>query len=230
MTRPNYQTTGERPAGFVAGNYFDKYRSNNPVHRGLVREFLRCARQLLAIARPAQILEVGCGPGDLALYLLGLGNEQGWSGVYIGTDLSPEEILKARGCCPGRSFRRASVYQLPFPDCSFDLVIACELFEHLERPQRALHEVERVCRAHLLLSVPWEPWRRLLNVLRGRYLAHSGNTPGHLQHFSRTSIRRLVQSRFAIVAERRPFPWTMVLAKRRSPCARGQLPVHSGHP
>jgi hypothetical protein len=55
----------------------------------------------------------------------------------------------------------------------------------------------------------------VLNVLRGKYLAAWGNTPGHLQHFSRAAIRRLVASRFQIVAESHPLPWTMLLARRR---------------
>ena len=74
-------------------------------------------------------------------------------------------------------------------------------------------EVARVSSGWLLLSVPWEPVWRILNVARGRYVGSLGNTPGHVQHFSRRAIRGLVASRFELVAERRPFPWTVLLAR-----------------
>lgn len=202
------------PPGFVAGNHFDKYGSRNPVHRLLVRRFVGQAGALAERSAPTTILEVGCGNGDFAARLAALGPGLGAAlrHGYTGTDICPEQVASARAKYPGRDFRVASVYGLPFADRSIDLVIACEVFEHLDDPGAALDEVWRVCRGHLLLSVPWEPWWRVLNCLRGRYLGAWGNTPGHVQHFSRGAIRRLVGRRFRLVAERRPFPWTMLLA------------------
>ena len=207
---------GVVPSDFVAGNYFDKYRSRNILHRAMMRGFLRSAGRLVEAARPRRILEVGCGPGDLAWHLLGSGGGPAGPAVdYLGTDVSDREIAAARRRCPGRRFQVASIYDLPLESQSFDLVIACEVFEHLERPDEALREVERVCGAHLLISVPWEPMWRVLNVLRGKYLLHLGNTPGHVQHFSRRGLRQLVGGRFDTLLEDRPFPWTMLLARRR---------------
>jgi hypothetical protein len=51
--------------------------------------------------------------------------------------------------------------------------------------------------------------------MRLKYLAELGNTPGHLQHFSRSGLRRLVAAELQIVAERRPLPWTVLLGDRR---------------
>lgn len=211
---PTVPLASPTPPGFVAGNYFDKYRSRNPIHRILVGNFLRCAQDLLAVSRPNRILEVGCGAGDLARRLLPtpLG-EHGATPAYLGIDLSAEQIARARARYPEFEFLQASVYALPFPDNNFDLVLACEVFEHLDDPTAALREVERVCRGFLLLSVPWEPWWRVLNVLRGKYLRAWGNTPGHVRHFTRSGIRQLVATRFRVVAERHPFPWTMLLAR-----------------
>lgn len=199
----------------VHGNYYDKYNSCFFVYKILVDGYLRYARELLALARPATVLEVGCGPGDLARRLVDPEGDTGKGVVlYHGIDISERHIGEARECCPGGHFHVASAYHLPFPDRSFDLVIACEVFEHLDRPNDAMREVHRVCGASFLISVPWEPVWRLSNMLRGKYLARLGNTPGHLCHFSRREIRRIVRSRFRIVAERRPFPWTMLLARR----------------
>jgi len=199
--------------GFVSGNVYDKYRTKNPLFRVLMGRFLVSCRELMAEAQPESVLEVGCGPGDLAESLFGSSPK---APFYVGSDLSLLEARGARVSAPHRSFLAASAYRLPVADGAFDCVLACEVFEHLEEPEAALAEVARVARRYLLLSVPWEPVWRLLNVARGSYLKDFGNTPGHLQHFSRPAIRRLVARRFEVVAERRPFPWTMLLARQRT--------------
>lgn len=199
--------------GFVSGNVYDKYRTTNPLFRVLMERFLASCRELMAEVDPESVLEVGCGPGDLAENLFG---SLAKAPSYVGSDLSLLEARQARLDAPRRPFLAASAYRLPFADGAFDCVLACEVFEHLDDPVTALAEVARVSRRYLLLSVPWEPVWRLLNVARGSYLKDFGNTPGHLQHFSRAAIRRLVARRFEVVAERRPFPWTMLLARLRS--------------
>jgi len=216
---PGGEAARDRADGFVSGNVYDKFRTKNPVARAMMGGFLASARELLALARPRRILEVGCGPGDLAAHLVGPLRETTSVAQlsYLGTDVALEEVATARQAFPAGRFFPASAYRLPFPDRSFDTLIACEVFEHLEDPAAALSEVARVSSGHLLLSVPWEPVWRLLNLARARYLGAFGNTPGHVQHFSRGAIRRLVAGRFEILAERRPLPWTMLLARRREP-------------
>jgi SAM-dependent methyltransferase len=214
MSRDPAPDAFELPRGFVAGNTYDKYRARNPLHRALVRRFLADARELIEMARPRRVLEVGCGPGDLAGCLfppVHRGDRPG----YVGVDVSPEEIAVARRNQPHLDFRVATAYALPFQAGTFDLVIACEVLEHLEDPARALVELDRIAGGYLLASVPWEPVWRLLNLARGAYVTHLGNTPGHLQHFSRRRFRELVHGRFEPVAERRPLPWTLLLARSR---------------
>ena len=58
--------------------------------------------------------------------------------------------------------------------------------------------------------------RRLLNIARCRYLTALGNTPGHLQQFSRRSFLELLDRRFELVEVRSPLPWTMVWGRSRS--------------
>src|SRR6266545_1005603 len=183
-------TGTELPPGFVAGNHFDKYRSRNPIHRALVSGFLRAARELVTQAAPATVLEVGCGSGDLAARLFRADGPP--SVAYTEIDISPEEVARARARYPVGKFQVASAYDLPLPDRAFDLVVVCEVLEHLDRPADCLREVERVCAAHVLVSVPWEPVWRILNLVRGQYWRRLGNTPGHVQHFSRRNCRRLV--------------------------------------
>ena len=156
------------------------------------------------------VLEVGCGPGDLATRILPPQVD------YLGIDVDEMEIETARNRYPQLSFQVGSANALPVESNSFDLVIACEVLEHLEDPARALAEIDRVAKQWVLVSVPWEPTWRILNVIRGKYWRSFGNTPGHVQHFSRAEIRRQIVNRFVIVNELDPLPWTIIVASKRS--------------
>ena len=61
------------------------------------------------------------------------------------------------------------------------------------------------------MSVPREPVWRMLNMARGAYVRDLGNTPGHINHFSKRSFARVVARHGEIVEMRSPFPWTMAL-------------------
>jgi len=198
----------------VTGNIYDKYRTNRVLYRILQRRFLKACHELLSTIHGERVLEVGCGPGDLAHSLK---SSVGWmiSAPYVGIDIGWSEAVASKQQNPQGIFLAASAYDLPFPARAFSYVVACEIFEHLEDPDAALAEVHRVCAGYLLLSVPWEPVWQFLNLARGAYAWNLGVTPGHVQQFSRKAIRQLVASRFEIIAERRPFPWTMLLAERR---------------
>jgi hypothetical protein len=85
------------------------------------------------------------------------------------------------------------------------------VLEHVPEPEATLSEMARVARRHLLVSVPREPMWRMLNMARGAYVRDLGNTPGHLNHWSKVGFHSLL-SRYGRVQEvRTPFPWTMLL-------------------
>jgi ubiquinone/menaquinone biosynthesis C-methylase UbiE len=192
----------------VVGNTYDKYETRNPIARALVTAFLDTVADLYRAAAPRTVLEVGCGEGELAARLFAL-------------DPSVEELRavdvsldRLHAGLPDRIvFETASVYSLPFPDRRFDLVVCCEVLEHLHDPAAGLAELARVARSHVLVSTPWEPIWRAMNIARGRYLRDLGNTPGHVQHFTRRGLLRLVRTRLAPLAVRRPLPWTVVLGR-----------------
>src|SRR4051794_20873595 len=96
MTATSADPRRDVPEDFVSGNLFDKYSCRNPLLGGLVGRFVGSARDLLEVAAPGAVLEVGCGPGDLASRLLGPGRVGGPRPSYIGTDVSEREVTAAR--------------------------------------------------------------------------------------------------------------------------------------
>jgi ubiquinone/menaquinone biosynthesis C-methylase UbiE len=193
------------------GNTYDKYGSTNPVVRRLMAGFERTLDELFAQAAPASILDVGCGEGVLT--------EQ-WAdriapGRVVGIDLEDPKLAAdwAGRTRPNLTFAPMEVESLEFADSEFELVAATEVLEHVLAPDRALAEMARVAGRHLLVSVPHEPLWRALNMARGAYLRQLGNTPGHLNHWTRRSLVSLL-GRYGEVAEiRSPFPWTMLLVR-----------------
>ena len=57
-------------------------------------------------------------------------------------------------------------------------------------------------------------------MARGKYLSRRGNTPGHLNHWSKGGFERFLESRFEVEMLRSPTPWTMALCRVRDPGVR----------
>jgi len=207
MTSPQPAAADRVPTG----NTYDKYGSANPVVRRLMAGFEAALEALLARAEPESILDVGCGEGVLTAR---------WArrpgvGRVVGLDLADARLEAEWALRRGGklSFVAGVAEELPFDRAEFDLVAAVETLEHVRDPARALREMTRVARSHLLVSVPREPLWRALNVARGAYLRALGNTPGHLNHWSSRSFTRLLADHGEVVAVRTPFPWTMALVR-----------------
>jgi len=191
------------------GNTFDKYGSTNPVVRRLMGGFEAALDDLFGRAAPGSLLDVGCGEGVLTLHWA----EHLGTGRVIGIDLQDPKLESewAARARPNLEFSAMSADQLPFADGEFDLAAAIEVLEHVPDPERVLAEMTRVAAGHLLVSVPREPLWRALNVARGAYLRDLGNTPGHVNHWSKRSFVALLGGYGEVVELRSPFPWTMLL-------------------
>ena len=193
------------------GNTFDKYGSTNPVVRRLMAAFEGTLAELFAQAAPSSVLDVGCGEGVLTHQWA----QQLGDGRVVGIDLEDHKLANewaTRGR-PNLEFLATAGDGLPFGDDEFDLVAAIEVLEHVPDARRTIAEMARVASGHLLVSVPREPLWRALNVARGAYLRELGNTPGHVNHFSRREFVRILAGHGRVAEVRSPFPWTMALVR-----------------
>ena len=196
---------------FVAGNQTDKYGTRNPIARAMMNGFMDAATGLVSQEGISTILEVGCGEGELAQPILGATGAK----TYLGTDLSSRIVEEASSRNPDLQFEVQNAETLPYPDASFDLVVACEVLEHVEHPEAVLSELNRLSAKWILVSVPREPLWRVLNMARGAYWRDLGNTPGHIQHWGKRSFIELVSRYLTVKEVRSPIPWTMLLCQPR---------------
>lgn len=192
----------------------EKYDSKNPIARRLLDGFLGSFDALVAASGARQAHEVGCGWGHLSIRMA-------LRGLQVrGCDAFPATVerARARGAEAGLPvrFEVASIYDLVPERDAAELVVCCEVLEHLEHPDRALEVLAKLARPHLLVSVPREPIWRTLNLARGKYVRELGNTPGHINHWSRAGFVRFLSRRLEVLESRSPLPWTMVLCRSRS--------------
>jgi 2-polyprenyl-3-methyl-5-hydroxy-6-metoxy-1,4-benzoquinol methylase len=200
-------------SGIVAGNTYDKYGTGNPVARYLMRRFLDSVNTLIESVKPDNIHEVGCGEGHLSRILCQYRvpiQASDFSSRIIDIARTQEQIDDCQ-----INWKVASIYELTPEKDAAHLVVCCEVLEHLPDPDAALEILHRLASPYLLVSVPREPLWRCLNVLRGKYIAQGGNTPGHINHWGKHSFTGLISRYFEVLTVRSPLPWTMIMCRRR---------------
>jgi ubiquinone/menaquinone biosynthesis C-methylase UbiE len=202
-------TTAETPV--PTGNTFDKYGSRNPLVRRMMSAFHATLEELWRKAAPESVLDVGCGEGVLTVeWAERLGESR-----IVGIDLQDEKLAAewARRRRPNLEFRVEEATSLSFADDEFDMATAIEVLEHVPDPEATVAEMARVARRWVLVSVPREPMWRALNMARGAYWRELGNTPGHVNHWSKRSFRAMLARHGTVAEVRSPFPWTMLLVR-----------------
>jgi 2-polyprenyl-3-methyl-5-hydroxy-6-metoxy-1,4-benzoquinol methylase len=202
-------------AAETGGNVYDKYGTSNPVARRLMAGFMSELDELVERTRTKDAHEVGCGEGELAIRLARRGLRM------RGTDAFPQVLEEARRRAEAAgveiAFEATPVEELDPGRHAAELIVCCEVLEHLEDPERALEVLAGLARPWLIASVPREPLWRALNLARLSYVGELGNTPGHLNHWSKRDFVRFLTHRFEVAEVRSPTPWTMVLCRVQSP-------------
>ena len=176
-----------------------------------MRNFLHEFHMLCERSGARSCYEFGCGEGELALGLA----KKGWK--VQGSDLESAVVESSRQLFQDEGlvgeFDVLDILEFDPLEISTELVICCEVLEHLPAPEKALTNLVATGAPRFLLSVPREPLWRALNVSRGKYLAQFGNTPGHLQNWSKGSFIKMISRHMTIESIRNPLPWTMLLCR-----------------
>src|SRR3989344_2078485 len=134
-----------------------------------------------------KILDIGCGAGEFTEIIKM--NNMG-SRIY-GTDISAEAINICRKNFKDITFKKASVYKLPFGDNFFNFVVMRCVLEHLDTPGPALKEVFRVLKpGGVFYSItPLEKDKSLV------FAPKSSDTKkyhGHVQWYSKEALFKLI--------------------------------------
>ncbi len=129
------------------------------------------------------ILEIGCGEGAILECLADLG----FGSRFTGLEISPSGVrMVEQKNIPGVEVRLFDGNEVPFPEKRFDLAILSHVLEHVEYPRKLIYEAARVAK-HVFVEVPLEDIRRLSEDF-------VFDRVGHINFYSRKTIRRQVQS------------------------------------
>lgn len=139
----------------------DAYHTrSHAVIRWIERKRVQVIRDLLQVTPGDQVLEVGCGAGNVL--------EQISSGNLFGLDLSTFLLAKSQQRLATRQAHliQANAEYLPFPSEKFDKLFCTEVLEHVLQPRQVLAEMVRIARpdAIIVISVPNEA---VINRLKG---------------------------------------------------------------
>lgn len=125
------------------------------VHTYSERESTRLRDQSLTLAEllhhdtrypaGARVLEAGCGVGAQTRILVQNSPEAHFTSI----DRSADSVAAARAAlsesgCSNVTFQVADLFDLPFPEESFDDVFICFVLEHLSRPLEALRQLRKL--------------------------------------------------------------------------------------
>jgi SAM-dependent methyltransferase len=104
----------------------------------------------LAIARDARVLDLGTSTGTNLRMLRDIGMTN-----VVGLDLSDEAIRFCREKGLGK-VHKGDITAIPFPDRSFDMVLATDIIEHVDADEKALEEVARILKpgGRAIITVP----------------------------------------------------------------------------
>ena len=167
----------------------------------------------IGLRAPASVAEIGCGDGSV-LALLG---RRGFGIRRVGFEIAAAAVEIAAARPEIASVEPFDGDHVPAPDDAYDLVFATHVLEHVPAPARLLAELTRVGRA-VVIEVPLEA-----NLAARRPAARAASAAaGHIQHFDRGQVRRLVaDAHWTVRAERvDPLARAVHLFDRTTPRAR----------
>lgn len=204
------------------GNYYDKYGSQNPIVRRLMNGFFSAMDVMLEESgfSGGYFLDAGCGEGNVTDYIVKWLSFKDIYAECYAFDISKKLVEENTEKHPEVVFFEHDVYEtvegpvLP-QGGRFNLVVCCEVLEHLEDPKKAIYNLMNYGE-RFIFSVPNEPIWRIMNMARGKYLRDFGNTPGHIQHFSGEMFIALLEScGLAVKRMEKPLPWLIAYCEKR---------------
>lgn len=172
------------------GNLYNKYESKNPLVNFLMRSYFNDFDSLIYPIKDEieSAFEIGCGEGYLTKHVKDMGI------LIKGADISEKVIEHARKIHPSIKFSVKSIYEIGNQNEKHNLILASEVLEHLEKPDYAINELKKSTNKYIFLSVPNEPFFRLANILRLKYINDFGNTPGHINHWNSRNFKEFMEN------------------------------------
>tara|TARA_Y100000310_G_C20545696_1_gene745451 strand:- start:389 stop:1009 length:621 start_codon:yes stop_codon:yes gene_type:complete len=129
---------------------------HHEINWDIYQKFLR----IIKFNKKEKILDAGCGNGELGSYLKGFN--------LFGFDFNDKAVKNARK----KSYKKvvkSEIYSLPFKDKEYDKTICIQVFQYLEKPEKAFKELLRVTNKNIIITVPNFKWLKISSYLSKKH-------------------------------------------------------------
>ena len=177
------ETSSEQKLAIPLTTIVPEYYSPNPLVRWLFFKRLREAVRLIAIIKPAALLDLGCGDGTF-IRLLQKNHLVPLELYAIDYNINVQNLTPRMPFC---NFSRQNLMRTNFADHTFDAIVALDVLEHIQLVDKALAEIKRILKPHkyLITSEPTESvlYKILRFIAKGTFSMETG--PGAGRHYYR---------------------------------------------
>ncbi len=193
----------------VPPDYYQKGVKNNFLQRLWHTGKLRTVLSLIETS-PMRVLDVGCASG----WFLWQVKKEFPKSSCTGIDVYKEAITYGKKKYKNLELRHADGHRLPFKANTFDVVVCCEVIEHVLDPAGLLREIRRVLKkkgvaiiemdsGNLLFTIVWYFWT---------HIRHGVWEHAHIQTLNEKKLEMLIKSSGLKITKRKKFNATMAVA------------------
>jgi len=186
----------------------EKHTSRNPLLRKTMEKFNTAVAFMAAEAGPKTVLDIGCGEGFTTMAIAD--RLPGAKVTALDVDRTAIAYAKKHSQRRNITYGHGDIFSIKG---RYDLVVCNEVLEHLDAYEKALDSVFSASRRHVLVSVPNEPLFRLANMARLRHASRLGNPRGHVNHWTRKQLSRILSRHGRIVEVRTSGFWNIALVE-----------------
>jgi 2-polyprenyl-3-methyl-5-hydroxy-6-metoxy-1,4-benzoquinol methylase len=192
----------------ITGNYYDKFSSKNIFVRFVINRYLKTLNECISRKKIDNVLDLGCGEGKIVDIILKKYDIKHLTGIDIDDRLLkdlknkyPKHLKNKypkhlKNKYPKHTFKKILLDKKFNLNRKYDLVLCLEVLEHIKEYKKVLKNISKIRSNKIIISVPNEPFFRLANISRLKYLKSFGNTPGHINNFSFPKFKKIIQSIF----------------------------------
>ena len=136
-----------------------------------------------------KLLDAGCGAGFLTCVIADRFPDKKITAIDIDKDYI--EYAKQKNNRKNIEYRTDNIFKLK-ELMNYDVVLCLEVLEHLQEYRKALRILAGLTKKYIIVSVPNEPYFRMANIMRLKYLSQLGNTPDHVNNWTKKELIALL--------------------------------------
>lgn len=186
-----------------------KYKNKNFIHQLVLGRFLDEIANELKFFQEKRVLDFGCGEAFFWDEML---KREVSMQCLTGIDLREDALIEAKKKFPQHQFFDNDLLTFQ-PNHKYEVVIASQVLEHLYEPRLYLKQLINLSSLYVLITVPWEPYFRLSNFVRGRDLLRFGNHPEHINLWGKRAFRNFIKSEMKIIKYITIFPFLLCIGQ-----------------